>query len=189
MGRIVPYSGAHGTGKSTACGQLYVEIKKRFPVEVGFIIENARMCPFPVLDAHGNKPGRAAQTWIFTSQMRKELEMAARYRITVSDRSVVDAIAYTSACGYHDLAHAMMGMARTHCAGLYEAVIFRGIADNPYLKADGFRATDPGFQKNVEDAMLAAYDELGVEIIRDRAVNDLLAGDVMWRKLRWVGVD
>jgi hypothetical protein len=46
-------------------------------------------------------------------------------------------------------------------------VIFRGIADNPYCKDDGFRHQDLVLRREVERRMLGLYAELGVRVDRE----------------------
>lgn len=163
-GKLIAISGAHGTGKTTAAYALAAELKKTGGKNVGLIMETARHCPMPVLQL-GQKPTRRAQLWIFTEQMRSEIEATMRYEVVVSDRSVVDCIAYSSVCGFHGLAYGQLALARHHVS-IYDRVIFYGIADNPYLVNDGFRNLDAGMQREVESRMLEIYAELGVKIER-----------------------
>lgn len=163
-GRLIAISGAHGTGKTTAAYALAAELKRSGGENVGLIMETARHCPMDVLQ-EGTRPTRRAQLWIFTQQMRSEIEATMRYDVTVSDRSVVDCIAYSSVCGFHGLTHGQLALARHHVS-IYDRVLFFGIADNPYLVNDGFRHLDACLQREVESRMLELYAELGVKIER-----------------------
>ncbi|MBC2712655.1 MAG: ATP-binding protein [Desulfosarcina sp.] len=165
--RIIAYSGAHGTGKTTAVYELAAEIKKyKHPAkEVGIILETARRCPFPVL-TKTTQPTRDAQIWIFAEQIRQEMEMPLKYDVVISDRTVVDCIGYSSIMGWHDLAYAQIALARHH-ARVYDHVFFRGIADNPYLKDDEFRSVDKDLQVEYERRLLEIYNELGIKVIRE----------------------
>lgn len=98
-------------------------------------------------------------------QIRAEIEAVQRYDTVVSDRTIVDAIAYTFVAGLHDLATSQLALARHH-VDLYKRVIFRGIADNPYCKDDGFRHQDLVLRREVERRMLELYAELGVRVDR-----------------------
>lgn len=134
---IIAFSGAHGTGKTTAAYQMAADLKRTTCGEVGLILEVARQCPFPVLTKHRGTTFKA-QFWVFTEQIRRELEYSARYDCVVADRTIVDAIAYTSMAGYHGLAAAQLAIAREH-AHTYDRVIFHGSGDFSYLVDDDFR--------------------------------------------------
>ena len=174
MGRIIAYSGSHGTGKTTAAYELAAQLKKQTRADVGIILEVARRCPLSVF-RKGHAPTEAAQIWIFSEQMRLEIEALQRHDLVVADRTVVDAIAYSAAAGFHDLARAQIATARRH-VHVYDKVYFRGAADNPFLVDDGFRETDPDLQKTVESLMLELYSELGIGVIRDYADGARQAG-------------
>lgn len=167
MGKIIAFSGAHGTGKSTAAFELAAQLKKQVPGEIGLILEVARDCPYSVLRS-GQQTEPAAQMWIFAEQIRRDLDAIRRYECVVADRTVVDCIAYSSVSGFHDLAYAQVAMARHHM-WVYGRVIFRGAAQFDYLKDDGFRDLRPGMQLEVQLRMLELYAQLGVQVERAEA--------------------
>lgn len=163
-GKIIALSGSHGTGKTTAAYQLAADLKKQGAGEVGIICEVARRCPLPVYQV-GQVTSRTAEMWIISEQIRAEIEASQRYDVVVSDRTIVDAIAYTSVAGFHDVAFGMIALARHH-VGLYRRVIFHGIADNPFCSDDGFRHQDQVLRIEVELRMLELYAQLGVKVER-----------------------
>jgi len=163
-GKIIAISGTHGTGKTTAAYDLAAELKKTKSGEVGIILETARRCPFPFYCA-GQATTREAQLWIFTEQIRSELDAIAHYDWVVSDRTVVDSIAYSSVAGFHDLVYGQIALARNHVQ-VYDWVIFRGAADNPYCTDDRRRHQDQALREEVEKRMLEIYSELGVKLER-----------------------
>jgi energy-coupling factor transporter ATP-binding protein EcfA2 len=164
MADIIAFSGAHGTGKSTAVFEMAAAIKKENGGEVGIVCEVARRCPLPVYQV-GHATSRQAQLWIFAEQIRVEIEAVQRHDTVVGDRTIVDAIAYSSVAGFHDLAHGQLALARHH-VGLYRRVIFRGIADNPYCSDDGFRHQDAELRREVEQRMLELYSQLDIKVER-----------------------
>ncbi len=163
-GGIIALSGAHGTGKTTAAYALAAELKKGAAREVGIILEVARRCPYPIF-AVGQTPTRAAQMWIFTEQIRAELDAVRIYGTVVSDRTIVDCIAYTSVAGFHDLAFAQLALARHH-VHIYRRVIFHGTAGNPWCCDDGLRSRDMAMRAEMELRLLELYAQLGVRVER-----------------------
>lgn len=161
-GYVYAFSGSHGTGKSTAVYEFASELKRDGAGEVGVLLEVARRCPLPVY-CKDSITTFESQRWVFAEQMRLEIEMRQLYNVVVSDRTIVDSIAYSSVAGFHDLAYGMLAIARHHVS-IYKKVMFCGIAGNPYLKDDGFRNTDERLQKEVELRMLELYAQLGVKV-------------------------
>ncbi len=128
--KIIAMSGPHGTGKSTAVFALAAERKRENGGEVGIVQEVARRCPYPILAA-GETPTRTAQIWIFTQQIQAELEACRHYDTVVTDRTIVDCIAYSSVAGFHDLAAGQLAFARHH-VGIYSQVLgFSGRRNSP----------------------------------------------------------
>lgn len=160
---IVAFTGAHGTGKTTAVFDLAARIKKARSGNVGILQETARDCPFPVLSVDCKQPSERSQLWIFTAHVNRELSEAPKYDWLISDRTCVDCIAYTVFSGHTDLADAMMAMARRHIVR-YHTVIFRHVRENPYCVADGFRSVDYRIRSQIEDILLNLYAELGVAL-------------------------
>lgn len=163
MGKIIAFTGAHGTGKTTAVFEYTAKLKKTVRSEVGIITEVARRCPLPVLGLDCTTTAEA-QIWIFTEQIRCEIEASLRYDITVSDRTVADSIAYSLLSGFVDLAGAQVALARHHM-GIYQEIRFQRIDRNwPCLVDDGFRSVDHDMQIEVERLLLGVYRELGIPI-------------------------
>jgi len=162
-GRIIAFSGAHGTGKTTAVYDLACRLKRERAADFGLILETARRCPYPVLSG-SHRPDISAQVWIFCEQIKCELDAAARYGLTISDRAAVDAAAYSAACGYSALAWAQMQVLKTH-APIYDTVYFMALADHDHLIDDGFRSLiDPALRSRVETNLLEMYAELGIQV-------------------------
>lgn len=168
--KIIAFSGAHGTGKTTAVYEKAGELKKSQIKEVGIILETARMCPFPFFSKDNPKTSREAQFWIFSAQIKAELEAARRYGVIVSDRTIVDCIAYTAAAGFYDMAYSMRAMAANYVHDTYREIHFRSILDNDFQIDDGSREMGGTLRQEMELALMSLYAELGVRVIRDKAV-------------------
>jgi len=96
--------------------------------------------------------------------IRREIEMMSKYDIIIADRSCIDAIGYTKALGFFDLAEAMLDIARIH-ATAYKKIFFRLRKNNPYNYDDGLRDTDDGFRRDVEDAIYKTLESLKLDRI------------------------
>lgn len=165
--KIIAFSGAHGTGKTTATYEMATNLKKSQRTEVGVILEIARQCPYPIVSKDNAICTKEAQMWIFSAQMQAELNATRRYGWVVSDRTVIDCIAYTAASGMYSIAYAMRELAVEYCKTAYKEVHFRKINDHDYLVDDGQRDLTQELRKEVEMAMLSLYAELGIKLIHD----------------------
>ncbi|MFH2098328.1 MAG: hypothetical protein ABIJ95_02375 [Pseudomonadota bacterium] len=154
-GKIVAYTGAHGTGKTTAAHERMVRLKRENPgLSIGFLAETAAECPFPI----NQEASHAAQMWIFSTQVSRELTMARIFDLVVSDRTALDAAAYTLVRGWEETAGAMADLVRAH-AGIYREIHFlRG----EHLHADGLRDTDRAWRAQVDTALYGLFRWTGL---------------------------
>ena len=161
--KIVAFSGAHGTGKTTAVyGTAHGLKLLHKSKEVGIVAETARACPLGCLSDGRQLITAVSQRWIFAAQVVAELDAAARFDLVVSDRTVMDAIAYTVVGGFADLADGMLRIARQH-AEVYREIHFMPVSDNGFLTRDGVRDVNREAQLRVEEALLEIYRALGLE--------------------------
>jgi predicted ATPase len=166
-GNIIAFSGAHGTGKTTAVLDLARKLKiwNIAAGNIGIIQETSRLCPIPVLSSTCNKPTEAAQMWIFSRQLQTEIESAQMYGMVVSDRTLVDCMAYTLFFGYYKLAEAMEAIIAARQP--YRAIFFRTTLNNQYCKQDGFRHMNQEDRSKIENIMINVYRQLKIDIYRD----------------------
>lgn len=158
--KITAFSGAHGTGKTTAVYGKAHYLKKVFSgFSVGIIGEAARMCPLPIISQGNNRSCEAAQMWIFSHMIQADIDAALSFDMVVADRTVCDAIAYTIISGHSALADAMINMARHH-VGIYKNVYLMDPERYDYQMSDGVRSTDKGLRKEVHEALLSIYKEI-----------------------------
>ena len=153
-GRIIAVSGTHGTGKTTAAYTRAADLKKQYPQKtIGFICETATLCPYPI----NREACPTAQAWIFHAQIKAELDALYWYDMVVSDRTCIDAIAYTWCLGFHELALAMIRMAGVHVQN-YKEIHFHLAKDHPCCFDDGVRdQSDDQWRSQVESEMLSIY--------------------------------
>jgi hypothetical protein len=137
----IAFIGTHGIGKTTLAYELCNELKKQH-LDVGFIDEIARRCPFPI----NEDTSLEAQTWILATTMARELELNKIYPNIICDRSVLDNYVYL----YHKFGHieALHGLA-IYWVRTYD-LLFKVPFTRKYLRADGVRSTDLEFQESID---------------------------------------
>lgn len=157
MGKLIAFAGSHGTGKSTAAFNHALDLKYKHPERsIHALVNQEAFCPYPI-----NKlPTPESQLWIFTNQIRQELSLLNRFDLVVTDRTIVDVLAYTFVAGFESLTMAMLDMAKNY-VGIYQEIYFRKIINNEFCFADGIReASDQKFRIEIEEVMLVYFDEL-----------------------------
>ncbi len=121
--------------QTTAVFNKAAKLKLDFPDKrVGVHVENLPFCPYPI----NENTTEESQLWIFTHHIQAELFLLTHYDILVSDRTIVDCIAYTQEAGFKDLATHMIMMSLHHMKR-YSEISFRFIKNNSYLHEEGFR--------------------------------------------------
>jgi thymidylate kinase len=137
----IAFIGTHGVGKTTLAYELCNELKKQH-LDVGFIDEIARRCPFPI----NEETSLEAQTWILATTIARELEMNKIYPNIICDRSVLDNYVYL----YHKFGH----IPELHALTVYWVrtydLLFKVPFSRKYLRPDGIRSTDLEFQEAID---------------------------------------
>lgn len=146
--------GTHGTGKSTWARALFNKQQHITP-RITTITEVARMCPYSINQHTSQK----AQLWIFHTQLKSELEAMYQYDFIICDRTILDSLVYAECAGLSDVVDACMPSALMWLENYTELLWFRPYQDR--LVADGFRDTDPKFQREVDNcfaSFIRAYN-------------------------------
>ena len=178
QGKIIACSGGQGTGKTTKAKQLYEKLKKANPnKKIGLVINvtrNAKLIKLPI----NQETTIETQTFIFSEMISAHIAAAAQYDIVVTDRTIVDAIAYTALAGRRgaqnmitpsqmfQTAQAMIQIVQP-LLFIYKNIHFCLQANNPYLRKDDCRDDDPIFAAEIEMHMLSVYQRLNVELDYD----------------------
>lgn len=149
------FIGSHGVGKTTLCYGLAARLKRRdFSVEI--VHEIARRCPLPL----NEETTVAAQSWILYTQIAEELVAAERYPVVLADRSVLDNYVYLLlAAGAQP---SLEGLVNTWIRS-YDLLVHVPISAPP--SADGLRATNPTFQRAVDERLRRELVTRGVETL------------------------
>jgi nicotinamide riboside kinase len=152
----IAFIGTHGVGKTTLCYGLAARLKKR-DLLVEVVREVARRCPMPI----NQETGVAAQSWILHTQIAEELAAEAGYPVVICDRSVLDNYVYMllAAGPQPDLEPLLDAW-----LGSYGLLVRIPIVGEP--AADGLRATDPSFQRAVDERLTHELDRRGLATVQ-----------------------
>jgi predicted ATPase len=153
------FSGTHGTGKTTKVANLFNDLKmKHSDKNIGLLLENAEFSPLPINKDTSN----LSQSWIFTHQMCEEIRLGNHYDMLITDRTIIDAIAYTKVAGIE----AWKGMYEfsKYFIESYDTIFFVDYKKNHYVFDDGIR--DGQDLKFREEVGLVLYD-LYMDLIKD----------------------
>lgn len=152
-GNVIAFSGAQGTGKTTAAKMWAGRLEKENPRKsVGLVLDIERKCPYPI----NRETTHQAQEWIFFHQLSDEIHAAVEHDIVVTDRTVMDVIAYSMAAGFYAQVDEMLGLWRRH-EHYYRKIIFRNTVTNWWNVEDGCRDTDPVFRARIEATLYELY--------------------------------
>ena len=152
----ISFSGTHGTGKSTSAAFEYRNQKIQNPDKsVHLICNTSAMCPFPI----NMQATEESQSWRFANQIQFELQASSRFDILVTDRTIVDVIAYTYVAGFEGLACGMLDYAH-HYVHAYDVIRVKQAKFNQFFHNDGIRDTDPVFRDEVESVLKSLYKQL-----------------------------
>ena len=139
-------------GKTTLCYGLAARLKAR-DVTLEMVHEVARRCPLPINEG----TSLASQSWILHTQLAEETVAAARYPVVICDRSVLDNYVYLMlAAGRQTGA---LDRLVAEWMDTYDLLVLVPITEQP--SADGFRTTDPEFQRLVEARVRRELEERG----------------------------
>jgi hypothetical protein len=157
MSKLIAFSGTHGTGKTTSAGHLFLDLKYKYPNKsIHPFVDHEASCPFPI----NTKATPETQLWLFHDKISRELSLLNLFDIVVTDRTVVDVIAYSACLGYDALAASMFEDAKVYLSK-YHQITFKKIDNNQFCYSDGIRETDDKlFRMQIEDYLSEYYEEL-----------------------------
>ena len=151
----IAFIGSHGVGKTTLCYGLAARLKAR-DLSVEVVREVARRCPLPINEGTGVE----AQSWILHTQVAEELSAEARYPVVICDRSVLDNYVYMMlAAGRQPQLEPLID-AWLVSYGLLVRVPIIGVPSE-----DGVRATDPSFQRAVDERLMQEVSDRGQPVL------------------------
>jgi hypothetical protein len=150
---IRAFSGTHGTGKTTSAYHQANQEKMFNPGKSVHALCNLEaFSPWPI-----NRDGsEQTQAWLFANQIKQEISAMRRFDVVVTDRTVVDVIAYTRCLGFHSQADGMMAYAEHHIQ-YYSSIHVKCIRYNKHHHPDGIRDMDEAFRQDVENTLVDIY--------------------------------
>ena len=138
----IAFIGSHGIRKSTAC-LTFAACEARGGVSVELAREVVRDNPL----GFNERATAQAQLWVLMSQVRQELELAAKADVLVTDRAVMDNFAYFIRAA-HDRNPFGLRPFVERWATTYDLVV--RLTPDVALNADGVRSTDEAFRVEIE---------------------------------------
>lgn len=157
MSEIIAFSGTHGTGKTTQTYLLAAKMKLDGK-NVCTLDEVARECPYGI----NQKASWAAEEWILSTQINKELYLTKIYPNVITDRTVIDTLAYGLVLGlFNDNEKPFFARYAQNYSQIFllDPVVF------DYQKDDGIRDLDKDFRLSIHNKLVNLYLELGIKFI------------------------
>jgi len=153
----IAYTGTQGTGKTTSVFETARITKLNYPNKsITVFHDNAARAPKGLYNKKGTEE---SQLWIFTNQMKTEIELSNIYDIVICDRTVFDSIAYTIWMGFINLADKMFNLAMYHLNS-YDEIYFKQIKTNDWLVDCEHRDTkDLEYRQNIEHFLMRLYEK------------------------------
>ena len=139
--RKVAFVGSHGVRKTTAAFSLAAALRHR-GIATEVVHEVVRSSPL----GYNEAAPAEAQLWVLLTQAQRELELAARTDVVVTDRSVVDNYAYALRIWGADRYAIEPFVGRW--ALTYDLTI--RLLPDVELVADTVRSVDPAFRDEIE---------------------------------------
>lgn len=163
MSNIVALAGTHGTSKSTLAYSLCTYAKKS-GINAVVLDERARECPFPI----NEDATSTTQSWLILSHAKKELELASKYDLVISDRSVIDPYVYGITLGLTGSYVELIDYCLYHMIENYIVTFLLDKDKFDYCKDDGVRSTNTKFRCNVDEMFKSVLLSFGTyyEIIK-----------------------
>ena len=153
----IGFYGPQGSGKTTRAYELATFLKKQ-GYDVFVLSEVARSCPLPI----NEKVTREAQLWILGKQLTRE--QSSKGQILVSDRTLLDAFAYSMRTDPEFFMHLKPFM--KEYMKTYDAIV-NCRANDEYLIDDGIRSANKEFRDEIDSIMKGLVSDLSVETIGD----------------------
>ena len=157
----ISFTGTHGTGKTTSVLKTAYDYKLKYPNKnIDILTENAKHSPLPI----NKKATEESQLWIFTNQIQKEIAVLSKSDVLITDRTIVDSIAYTKRRGFDKLAEKKLELAKYYIS-TYNTIYLKLIKNNDYCFQDSLRVHDDStFRQEIEDILIEYYKQLDINI-------------------------
>jgi nicotinamide riboside kinase len=168
----IAFTGSHGIRKTTAA-HAFAAVMQRAGHAVEFGREVVRDNPLGINEGATGE----AQLWVLMSQVRRELELAPKAEVVVTDRGVVDNFAYYLRAAQGD-PFSVEPLMRAWCR-TYDLVV--RLTPDVALRADGTRSTNDAFRDEIE----AILDRVMPDLLRPEQLVTMPASTVTDRFDWW----
>ncbi len=157
----IAISGSHGVGKTTLATQLAKELNYPLLTETAREVISKYVSMCSVIVAHPDKA--KIQGEIFSKQVEKE----AKHKQFISDRSVLDVLAY---CWLYrmwenDNQHRLAKEIVLSYCNNYDLIIFCPIPPDSEIEDDGFRLTDKISQMDIDNYIRCLLNAVPTEVL------------------------
>jgi len=158
----IAFSGTHGTGKTTRTLMKAVELKKQYTNKaIRTLYEVAADCP---LGVNGDAT-ELSQMWIFSNQIKYEIEQKTNADILICDRTIADCLAYSQYFNFKHLSDSLMPVIE-YWLGTYEQIFLLAPDINNYCFSDGVREVgNDAYREAIHENLLAIYYECNIPVI------------------------
>lgn len=155
IGKIIAFAGIHSSGKTTGVLEIVSELKK-MGINAWFVVDVARTARLPI-----NEKGTWLTQEVIAHRMGVQLlEAAAKYDVVISDRTLLDCLAYSLAIDikesspeYIRLKHMCYNFVAAH-----NSLIFQ-IVDPINLQNDGIRSTNNDYHEKTGTCFNYVYNQ------------------------------
>lgn len=157
----ISFTGTHGTGKTTSVYETAYKMKIMYPnKKISILTDTARKCPFSISNKNLIEK---RQIWIFCNQLINETDLDSKCDILITDRTIIDSIAYTIVFGKHELANILLEIAKYYINS-YDKIIFKTIENNDYLFKEGEErdVEDLEYRRKVQSELIRLYESLKI---------------------------
>lgn len=156
----IAISGAQGTGKTTLLYALAEKIKMNYPKKnLGIISELARESPF----TRNKEATFDGQLWLFNKQIMSELEKARVNDFVLSDRSIIDILAYTYNLIPPAQSMNMMWNFAMSYVYTYDLIVVNKIKNNDFLFSDGVRDINEHYRETIENLIFYFINKISFD--------------------------
>mgnify|MGYP001265046967 CR=1 FL=1 len=156
----IAFSGTHGVSKTTKVYELASVYKKLHPGKsVAVLTDISKYCPYEV-----NKDTTfKSQMWILNNMMDMENYLLDYNDILITDRTVMDCLAYTRKAGMKELSEILLNYCLNHMKTYDRIYFIRRSNVIPLVSEKSGRLDDVKFQEEIENILLELYNKVNLE--------------------------
>jgi len=155
LGKIIAFAGIHSSGKTAGVLEMVSELKKR-SINAWFVVDVARTVRLPL-----NEKGNWLTQEVIAHRMAVQLlEAASKHDVVITDRTLLDCLAYNLAAGTPEDSEEHQRIKRFiyDFTNTYNPVVFQ-LMTGLGVHADGVRSLNEDFYQKSLDFFNKIYNE------------------------------